>query len=1217
MSRGLSRADRLAEMRRLYHQRAYTDVEMARRLGVDRTTVYKDRALLEKDTPFIKSADGRHQVDRTRFISEVKVNVREALSLYLAARRASQQAPIGQQAMASALEKLALALRQPMTERLVKAADSVLAQRVRADQEQIFEAVANAWVGQTRLHVRYLGLRSTKAYNDVVNPYLVEPSPWSDSVYLIGASQVFGDIVTYKLDRIESAHVSSEPFQLPEGFDEQALLRYAWGIWRGDGEPVVVKLKFAPGPASRRLKESVWHPLESVTTTDDGGCLWQAPIAEPQEMLPWIRGWGADCEVLEPVELQDTLMLEVSRLAALYRVNAKPPSHMLFWAKTGKDGQTHPLICHLIDVGQVALVLWKEVLTDGFRLQMAEALGLNSDETGRLFAFWAACHDIGKASPNFQRKYPPAKPGLEEAGFSFPKLMGKTPCYHATISALILPDMLFETTGLDEELGCDVAQALGGHHGAWPTDQVRRQHRSQLGDGNWPAAQRALLQELIDIFEPPTVERLGRNETEKGTLLVLLSGLTSVADWIGSMSEYFHFSTPHVAPEEYAKIAARQAERALKKLGWLDWQPPQTQLTFEDLHGFTPRPAQREVIELRPGDQEPTLLIAEIATGTGKTELGLYLADRWAVLRQQRGLYVAMPTQATSNQMHGRVGKYLRKRYPEQQINYHLIHSGARWRDDQSELDFETEDEEPRGTLKAQGWFLPRKRTLLAPFAVGTVDQALMSTLQTRHFFVRLFGLSGKTVIFDEVHAYDTYMNTLFERLLVWLHAVSASVIVLSATLPAATRHGLVSAWRGSDHGIEELDKQVYPSITVASENELYSKTLPRGDDRTIAIEWIDQSPEAIVEALRGRLVDGGCVAIICNRVNRAQAVYEAIDKAGLVAEEDLLLFHARTPGIWRDATEKAVLARFGKDVTQRPRRAIVVATQVIEQSRDLDFDLMVTDLAPIDLLLQRAGRLHRHERAWRPTALKTPTLLVTRPETDEEGSPVFGGDGFVYEPYVLLRSLWTLQVKDDCLQLPEQTVDLIEAVYGDEDRLPDDLPKNAAILLAQAKAKMDANEGKARFEASKRLVATPDHEDLLWLRNEMLEEDDPEVHASLKAMTRLMRPTIGLVCLHGKVDADVVALDAGGLVDVNLTQEPSMELTKGLALRVVTVSHPAVLRHFLSQDVPRGWRDHSLLYTHRKAIFTDGVCEMPGTKYQLRLSQELGLEIVKLDDIK
>ena len=219
--------------------------------------------------------------------------------------------------------------------------------------------------------------------------------------------------------------------------------------------------------------------------------------------------------------------------------------------------------------------------------------------------------------------------------YHLPTLMGKATCYHATISALILPDILNEATGLDEELGCEVAQALGGHHGSWPTDQVRRQHRSQLGDGNWPAAQRALLQDLIDIFEPPPVTRLGRDKTEMGTMMVLLSGLTSVADWIGSMNEFFHFSTPHVAPERYAKIADRHGRHALKALGWLGWQPPQTLLSFEGLHGFAPRPAQDAVIELLPGDQEPTLLIAEIATGTGKTELGLYLADRWAVLRQR------------------------------------------------------------------------------------------------------------------------------------------------------------------------------------------------------------------------------------------------------------------------------------------------------------------------------------------------------------------------------------------------------------------------------------------------------------------------------------------------------------------------------------------------------------------------------------------------------
>ena len=233
----------------------------------------------------------------------------------------------------------------------------------------------------------------------------------------------------------------------------------------------------------------------------------------------------------------------------------------------------------------------------------------------------------------------------------------------------------------------------------------------------------------------------------------------------------------------------------------------------------------------------------------------------------------------------------------------------------------------------------------------------------------------------------------------------------------------------------------------------------------------------------------------------------------------------------------------------------------------------------------------------------------------NEENVPAFGGDGYVYEPYVLLRSLWSLEANSGGLKLPQQTVDLIEAVYGDEDRLPADLPENAAALLAQAKTKMDANEGKARFEANKRLVAMPDHEDLLWLRNEMLEEDDPEVHASLKAMTRLMRPTVNLVCLHGTADANMVALDAGGVADVDLTQQPSTDLTRELALRVVTVSHPAVRKHFQNKDGPRGWRDHSLLHTHRVIIFTNGVCEMNGTNYLLRLSQELGLEIVKLDD--
>ncbi len=539
--------------------------------------------------------------------------------------------------------------------------------------------------------------------------------------------------------------------------------------------------------------------------------------------------------------------------------------------------------------------------------------------------------------------------------------------------------------------------------------------------------------------------------------------------------------------------------------------------------------------------------------------------------------------------------------------------TAPRWRDDLLMPELITEDEAELGTLKAQSWFLPRKRTLLAPFAVGTVDQALMSTLQTRHFFVRLFGLSGKTVIFDEVHAYDTYMNSLFTRLLVWLRAVGASVIVLSATLPAKTRQELVTAWRGTDEGVEELAATEYPAVTVASQRNLYIGPLPGDADRHIVIEWIEATPESLVDELRRRLQNGGCAAVICNRVARAQEVYAALRDANLVADEDLLLFHARTPGVWRDGIEDAVLDRFGKATPDRPHRSIIVATQVIEQSLDLDFDLMISDLAPVDLILQRAGRLHRHARPIRPAGLETPTLLITEPALTVDGGPDFGGDAYVYEAYILLRSLWTLQNNGATLQLPTQTVALIEAVYGDEANLPDDLPENSAALLQATLNEMTKKEDKARFEAAKRLTPPPDYEDLLWRENDLLAEESPEMHASLQAMTRLMPPTINLVCLHGESDTNLVSLDPDGEPNVDLTREPSSDLTRALAQRVVTISHPAVLRHFANRETPAGWRNHTLLHTHRVVVFCEGLYPVAETKYLLRLTRDLGLEIEKL----
>jgi CRISPR-associated endonuclease/helicase Cas3 len=328
MSRALTRSERLDEMKALYFVRGYRDSEMAERLGIDRTTVFRDRRTLEQEHVFNQEEDGRWRLDRTQYLSNIKVNLAEALTLYLAARRMSQQTRVAHIPVANALEKLALTLRQPLTTRLVAAADRILAQRQDSTRTMVFATVAQAWIENryVRLHYRAFGHTGEKTHRFA--PYLLEPSPWNDGIYLIGQSDLAHKPLTLKLDRIVRATLLG-PFDLPEDFDEAQLLRHAWGIWWGEGEPETVCLKFAPGPATRRLKESIWHPLEQVTDDPDGGARWQAPIADWQEMLPWIRGWGTGVEVLAPLALRETVMGEARALAMMYGWNmtSNPGAH--------------------------------------------------------------------------------------------------------------------------------------------------------------------------------------------------------------------------------------------------------------------------------------------------------------------------------------------------------------------------------------------------------------------------------------------------------------------------------------------------------------------------------------------------------------------------------------------------------------------------------------------------------------------------------------------------------------------------------------------------------------------------------------------------------------------------------------------------------------------------------------------------------------------------
>ncbi|MDR4471080.1 MAG: CRISPR-associated helicase Cas3' [Nitrospira sp.] len=525
-----------------------------------------------------------------------------------------------------------------------------------------------------------------------------------------------------------------------------------------------------------------------------------------------------------------------------------------------------------------------------------------------------------------------------------------------------------------------------------------------------------------------------------------------------------------------------------------------------------------------------------------------------------------------------------------------------------------------------------RKRSLLATFGLGTVDQAFLGVLYLGIFFLRLFALAGKTVIFDEIHAYDVYMSRLFRRLLAWLRALDTHVILLSATLPAGLRNELISAW-GAKPETEAAAGVPYPAVWSISEGQCHRLTngLTPAWGQYARLIRHDTDPEAIAASVVAALETRATVGVICNTVNRAQKVYMAIRERlpeGM-DEEDVLLFHARYLFHARQTREKHAGERFGKT---RPdlRPAILVATQVAEQSLDLDFDVLFTDIAPIDLLLQRAGRLHRHTRL-RPEAFASPILYWHCPETEEGTLPDLSEVGVrtseysVYEPLIVWKT-WRVLYDREAWELPADYRTLIEAVYDGDMATPAGLSAVSQQEWAKGQKRFQDNTSRANTHANERMVPEPTEDgmwDLLLLSEPTLADPDDEVaHASRKALTRDGEESIEAIALYsnawGKLHMDPACTRPALRMQKEGEAGLSLEEVRALLDNAIRISYQNIataLREPHDRTILEWWQSRTaetpaLLYRY-PLVLDNRTWACSG--YQVRDDDELGLIISRI----
>ncbi|MEW2621977.1 CRISPR-associated helicase Cas3' [Streptomyces sp. NPDC048106] len=950
------------------------------------------------------------------------------------------------------------------------------------------------------------------------------------------------------------------------------------------------------------------------------------------------------------------------------------------------------------DSGAVAGLLWDQWLPAGVRGLIAEVLPGGAVDARALAVWLAGVHDIGKATPAFACQVDSLADAMRDQGLDMRSRPAMGPdrrlAPHGLAGQLLLAEWLEEQHGWRGAQTGQFTVAVGGHHGVPPErGQIKAlDDRGELlrtpgpSSGAWRRVQNELLDACAARFG--VAERIEAWKSVKlpQPVQVLLTSIVIVSDWIASNPDLFPYFPDGAAHSD--------EERLLRAWRGLDlpapWQAEEPCDSVPDLFasrfdlpkGAEPRPVQEAAVSLARELESPGLMVIEAPMGEGKTEAALAATEIFAARSGAGGVFFALPTMATGDAMFPRLLDWL-DRLPSTdgtRHSVHLAHSKAALNErfaglmaragSVTAVDLDGTSAESAGTsraghhhrkagaeLVAHAWLRGRKRAMLASFVAGTIDQLLFAGLKSRHLALRHLAVAGKVVVIDEAHAYDTYMSVYLDRVLSWLGAYRVPVVVLSATLPASRRRELVAAYAGHTKAgagpgpgpaatAAATDENVtassaYPLLTAVAPGGTALVRHPHASARStkVEVERLADDLDVLAGRLDSELAGGGCALVIRNTVGRVLETARVL--RARFGTDNVTVAHSRFVDLDRADKDGALRRLFGppgKGNDRPTSRHIVVASQVAEQSLDIDFDLLVSDLCPVDLLLQRMGRLHRHQRGHgqdnRPERLRTARCLVTGADWQTDVPEPVRGSVAVYGRYTLLRSAAVLlpHLGDGAgtgagrpVEVPADISPLVQGAYGDDPVGPE----HWQDALDEARARFERHHEDQRERAAVfRLgdVGKPGRPLFDWVAAGVGDTDDTPTG---RAQVRDTRDSLEVVVVQRRADGSLATLPwlgpdgkgrkrAGIELPRDATPVPFAARTAascGLRLptqfsyaetmdRAIAELEQLYLPKWQGKDSP--WLSDQLILT------LDEDCQTRLAGFTLRYSPEDGLEVIR-----